>query len=118
LDWEQTWRTNWEEIYRYIYSRVRHRQEAEDLTQETFIKVMRAKPHDGEAGDNVIALLKTTARNLIIDRWRKQQNRGDSLPLDDKTGLSSPGKDPGELAEIQDEVRRAMALLTPAQRDL
>lgn len=58
-------------LYRYIYARVRERDDAEDITQTAFIKAwdaVRTRPIE-----NAFApYLFTIARNLIIDRSRRR----------------------------------------------
>ena len=59
-------------IYRYCYFRVYQKQLAEDLVQDTFMRVWQylAKGHQV---DSMKAFLYTTARNLIIDTKRKSK---------------------------------------------
>jgi RNA polymerase sigma-70 factor (ECF subfamily) len=59
-------------IYKYIYSMVQNRAEAEDLLQDTFIKVMKAKNKDIR---NWKSYLITVARNTVYDHWRKRRNK-------------------------------------------
>ncbi len=64
---------NSDAIFRFIYFRVRDREEAKDLLQDTFMKVWRYVS-EGHTIDNAKAFLYQTARNLIIDRSRKRTN--------------------------------------------
>ena len=66
----------YDKIYRYCYFKVKNKEIAEDLTQETFLKyfnqtsyISRGKP---------MAYLYTIAKNLCIDFYRKS-NRYESL---------------------------------------
>jgi RNA polymerase sigma-70 factor (ECF subfamily) len=59
-------------IYKYIYGMVQNRAEAEDLLQDTFIKVMKAETKDIK---NWKSYLLTVARNTVYDHWRKRKNR-------------------------------------------
>jgi RNA polymerase sigma-70 factor (ECF subfamily) len=59
-------------IYKYIYGMVQNRAEAEDLLQDTFIKVMKAETKDIR---NWKSYLLTVARNTVYDHWRKRKNR-------------------------------------------
>lgn len=51
---------------------VQNRAEAEDLLQDTFIKVMKAKNKDIR---NWKSYLITVARNTVYDHWRKRKNK-------------------------------------------
>jgi RNA polymerase sigma-70 factor (ECF subfamily) len=116
MDWETIWRAHWQEIYTFIYYRVNNRQEAEDLTQETFLKLIRAEERYAGEDVSVVALLKTTARNLIIDRWRKHKHDSTVLPIQTDMVLPSVERGPETIVEQRDEVRRAMELLNDEQR--
>ncbi len=80
-------------IYRYVYSRVKHKQEAEDLTHNIFIKALEAE-RDGRA-NITLRYLFTIARRTVIDFWRKKKNLNLSDPeeifnklVDDKTDIN------------------------------
>lgn len=66
----------YDRIYRYCYFKVRHRQLAEDLTQETFLRFFKNIGYR-ESGQ-AIRILYTIARNLCIDEFRRPV--ADSLP--------------------------------------
>jgi RNA polymerase sigma-70 factor (ECF subfamily) len=66
----------YDKIYKYCYFKVKNKEIAEDLTQETFLKyfnqttyISRGKP---------LAYLYTIAKNLCIDFYRKS-NRDEDL---------------------------------------
>ena len=74
-----------EAILAFCARRVRDRQDAEDLTQETFVRVLKAK--DGIRDVNrVLPYMYRTARNLLINRYRRRHivMRADAMdePLD------------------------------------
>ncbi|WP_042461851.1 RNA polymerase sigma factor [Neobacillus dielmonensis] len=117
MDWEQIWIDHWKEIYVYVFLRVRHQQEAEDITQETFIRAIRAEERYKE-DVNVPALLKTIARNIIIDRWRKKQRTEDPLPLEPEQLLVDIGNDLGKVLEQKEQVAYALSLLNEEQRKI
>jgi RNA polymerase sigma-70 factor (ECF subfamily) len=118
LDWEVIWRENWLEIYRFIYWKVNNKQEAEDLTQETFLRAIRSEQRYQDTNVTVIALLKTIARNLMIDKWRINTKNAFSVSLDSELHLESPDKGPEELAQENEEVRSALMLLNEDQRNV
>jgi RNA polymerase sigma-70 factor (ECF subfamily) len=112
-------------IYNYICRMTHDSPEAEDLTQEVFIKAyvsLRSFRHDAA----VDTWLYRIATNVVIDRFRRQkrlpQNRalldeeGDpvaDLPAIDRE--SNPAAS-AELTELQAQVQRAIATLPPKLR--
>lgn len=60
-------------IYGYILNRVGHRQEAEDLTSQTFAKVLNALGRYEERGVSFSAWVYRIATNAIIDNARKKK---------------------------------------------
>jgi RNA polymerase sigma-70 factor (ECF subfamily) len=60
-------------VYRYVYSHVGNQSEAEDLTQDVFIKALHAIGSYKFKGAPFSAWLFRIAHNQIIDYWRKQK---------------------------------------------
>lgn len=65
----------YDKVYRYCYFRLHHRETAEDITQEAFLRCLR---RTGSLDRHSLPLLYTIARNLCIDSYRRQQ--ADALP--------------------------------------
>jgi len=57
-------------IYRYIYSKVGNRQEAEDLTSQTFIKALHGVDYK-RGPQSIQKWLFQVARTTIADYWRQ-----------------------------------------------
>lgn len=114
----------------FILRFVGERHVAEDLFQETFVRVVRTlgefKP---EA--SLTTWIYTIARNLALD-WIKAKRRHREAPLDAATSdeggkvisfrevLASGIAEPGDRAEGKEDERRvvaALATLTPAKRE-
>jgi len=57
-------------IYRYIYSKVGNRQEAEDLTSQTFIKALRGVDYT-RGSQSIQKWLFQVARTTVADYWRQ-----------------------------------------------
>ena len=57
-------------LYRYVYMRTKDRNDAEDLTQNIFVKIWKAIPNFRSGGEPMAYLYKI-AKNTIIDHWRK-----------------------------------------------
>ncbi|NUM25097.1 MAG: RNA polymerase sigma factor [Candidatus Buchananbacteria bacterium] len=62
-------------IYRFIYFKVATKQDAEDLTSEVFLKIWQYVTETEEEIQNLRALLYRTARNLVIDFYRRNAKR-------------------------------------------
>ena len=85
----------YDKIYRYCYRRLHHRQLAEDVTQEAFLRLLAAEGYR-ETG-KAIRYLYTVARNLCIDEYRRHPTQ--ELPVD----LPSPDQE-DDRVEIIDGV--------------
>lgn len=67
---------HYDKIYRYCYYRLQHRETAEDVTQETFLRFYLK--NYGRQGENPLKVMYTIARNLCVDEARRKK----PLPLD------------------------------------
>ena len=63
------------ELLRFLQGTVRDRDTAADLAQESYARVL-AVQQSGEAINEPRALLYRTARNLVIDQYRRSEVRG------------------------------------------
>lgn len=61
----------YDKIYRYCYFRLRSRETAEDVTQETFLRYLEHRQY--HSGGKPLQCLYTIARNLCTDHFRKRQ---------------------------------------------
>lgn len=61
----------YDKIYRYCYFKVHHRELAEDLTQETFLRFLESTGYRNTGQS--LRYLYTIARNLCIDEYRKKK---------------------------------------------
>jgi len=59
-------------IYRFIYFKVATRQDAEDLTSEVFLRIWQYVNESEDDIENLRALIYKTARNLVIDSYRRR----------------------------------------------
>lgn len=70
-------------IFRYVFARIESRFEAEDMTEEVFIKVWRAMPSYIQSGLPFSAFVFRVAQNTLIDYYRKTGRKLKSVSLDD-----------------------------------
>ncbi|MER1985230.1 MAG: RNA polymerase sigma factor [Solibacillus sp.] len=68
MDFEACYEQYFEKIYRYLFYMTGHRQVAEDLTQESFLKFYKSKFSGGAAP---YTYLHQIARNLAYDHYRR-----------------------------------------------
>src|SRR5262245_22671120 len=99
---------HFQQIYRFVYSRVREQTAAEDVTSEVFMKALKAMPRYQDTGRPFAAWLYQIAVNAIADRYRTLRA---AQPLDDFHDLSIAGPALEDLAAHRDEVRRIWGLV-------
>jgi RNA polymerase sigma-70 factor (ECF subfamily) len=118
-------------VYRLAFSMLRHKQDAEDVSQEVLIKLWRTLPDYRFECPLLIYVLKMT-RTTVLDLQRKNARRREhevSLTVEDEDGErvvmdvadTSVDANPAEhltRAERIAEVRRAIEDLPPAERDI
>jgi RNA polymerase sigma-70 factor, ECF subfamily len=98
-------------IYRHVYYRTGSTEDAQDITQEVFIRAFKALPKYKKTNTPFIGWLMRISSNLVIDHYRK---RKDHLPLDTDLAFTDPNTNPESLAEIgynQQTVRKGILKL-------
>lgn len=90
---------------------------AEELVQESFVRLWRQAPRFDPARGTVATFVFALARRIAVDLWRRPSSR----PLGVDPGGSAPGRafeDPA--ADVVDGlmVRRALQSLSPAHRQV
>jgi RNA polymerase sigma-70 factor (ECF subfamily) len=103
-------------VYRYVALRVRHREDAEDLTQLVFERIVAGLPRYRHTGRPFQAWAFRIARNAVIDHRRRERSHE---PLE---ATEHPGNDdePDARAlrdEALAELRHAMRRLTADQQE-
>lgn len=69
IDIQALYRENISPIYRFVYSKVRNREDAEDLTSQIFMKAIRGVDNKRDL-QSVQKWLFQVARTTIADYWR------------------------------------------------
>jgi RNA polymerase sigma-70 factor (ECF subfamily) len=82
-------------IYAFLLSRLRHKQIAEDLLQETFIKAWKALPNFHNEG-NFNAWLYRIATNNMNDLFRKNTSKPEALALEEDFIIEDKAAKPDE----------------------
>ena len=60
-------------VYRYVFSRVRNKSDAEDIVSDTFMRAYQAFARFEDEGKTLLPYLFTIARNLLINQSRKKK---------------------------------------------
>src|SRR6188508_1582975 len=114
--WEQIVRQNWRKVFNVAYKFVGKHDEAEDLTQDIFLKIFKAlKTFDRRA--NFQTWIISISRNLCIDHYRSVRKERQTIARDvDSTELqpATPERGPYAQAEHQDlraQLRQALETL-------
>jgi RNA polymerase sigma-70 factor (ECF subfamily) len=104
-------------LYRYLFRVLESQDEAEDLTQEVFLRLY-AHLQRGNSVANVRAWLFRVAHNLAIDRQRKNSRLEPIAPCVQTEACDpAPGADQKILMqERQQRLRQALAALSSEER--
>ena len=105
-------------LYRYAYRHLGHRATAQDVTSETFHRLLDALKNGGGPHTNLSAWLYRVAHNVIVDVYRHQPD-DPPAPLDDVNLVGSADQE--HHAEHNDRVtwaRRAFQQLTGLQQQV
>jgi RNA polymerase sigma-70 factor (ECF subfamily) len=106
------------ELVRILTARLRSEQDAADLAQEAYARVLR---YQGEcSGDDLRRMLFRIAQNLLNDHWRWRRSRGvdTHVPLDELLDVDNglPGPDRELSGEQQLARLEEMILRMPRKR--
>ncbi len=114
--WEQIVRQNWRKVFNVAYKFVGKHDEAEDLTQDIFLKIFRAlATFDRRA--NFQTWIISISRNLCIDHYRSVRKERQTIARDVDSSDLQPAtseRGPYQVAEHQDlraQLRQALETL-------
>lgn len=109
IDFEE----QYDKIYRYCYFKVKNRELAEDITQETFLRFLESEGYRNKG--KVLQYLYTVAGNLCIDEYRKKQWE----PLPEESGGESAGAPSmEEQVAVSMTLKEALDALDAEEREL
>ncbi|WP_050512039.1 RNA polymerase sigma factor [Streptomyces rimosus] len=109
----------YEPIVRFMNARIQDPSTAEDLAQETFVKVVQKI--DSYDGHGIRAWVFAIARNVYNDYFRPMRNRGFEKPTSDFWQLDYPSTEMGpeeraEWNELGEAIRRKLDKLSDDQQ--
>jgi RNA polymerase sigma-70 factor (ECF subfamily) len=107
LAWEQIVRQNWRKVFNVAYKFVGKHDEAEDLTQDIFLKIFKAlKTFDRRA--NFQTWIISISRNLCIDHYRSVRKERQTIARDvDSNDLQPVAPERGPYAQAEHQALRA-----------
>jgi RNA polymerase sigma-70 factor (ECF subfamily) len=114
----QIYEENFDRIYRYIAFKIGDRTEAEDITQQVFLRAFKSISSYKWKGAPFSAWLYRIAHNQIVDYLRKKSKKV-TVPLDES--LASGSDNPGMEAERNWDIRNLVSAtrqLTQAQQEV
>ena len=107
-------------IFRYVYFRIFHKEDAEDLLQVVFLKAYRALPRFKSTGKEPLSFLYTIARNAVIDYRRKKRDVLADNTEEFAQRIADDAPSLVELIAVRDEgilVQQALGSLSDDQRE-
>jgi len=122
--WEELVKTHTRRVYAICYRFTGSEQEAQDLTQDVFLRVFRSLK-SFRAGDGSFSVwLARLARNLLIDHYRRTKLERASASIEDQLPLleektATLGRTEGLLAgrEASEMLQAALQKLSPDLRE-
>mgnify|MGYP001765563774 CR=1 FL=1 len=117
---------HFDRIYRYVLLRVRNQADAEDITQQVFLRALESIGSYRWKGTPFASWLFRIAHNLVVDYWkRKSRERTMAVtPEEIDEVVAAPdaaAADPAALAELKFDLRELSAAcerLTDGQREI
>ena len=120
--WDQIVRMHWRKVFNLAYKFVGRHDEAEDLTQDIFLKIFRAL-HTFDRRANFQTWLISISRNLCIDHYRSVRKERETMAREvDSADLMPVSRERGPHAELEQLdlrqlIRLALAELPPALKE-
>jgi RNA polymerase sigma-70 factor, ECF subfamily len=108
------------EVYGFFGYRVGSREDAEDLTQLTFERALKAWDRFDETRASASTWLMTIARNLLVDHYRHRSSRREEPRDPNDPARPEPASDPPQDRSlgISPELEGALGMLDERQREL
>lgn len=121
LAFSQLYETHFDRIYRYVAVKTGDRIEAEDMTQQVFLKAYQSLGGFSLKGPPVSSWFFRIAHNLIVDHLRKKTKREEHQVTSFDETTTAGGDDPEAAAEISldmETLSAASRRLTAAQQEV
>ena len=102
-------------LYVYCFQFVQNSQQAEDITQEIWKRLVELRTQGKGRSENPLGLILRIARNLCVDALRRERHH---LLIDDLPEEAHPVENIPELSEMEELVIQALRHLPEAQREV
>ena len=115
---------HFDRIYRYVLLRVRNQADAEDITQQVFLRALESIGSYRSKGTPFASWLFRIAHNLVVDYWKKKSREKTTAVAPeemDEAVADAAAADPAALAELKFDLRELSAAcerLTDGQREI
>jgi len=110
-EFEKLYDSYFEKIYRFIYYRTGHKETAEDITSQTFIKALEKIQGFDLGRGTFSAWIYCIARNKVIDHYRTRKSELDI------SGVWGLGKDPNPDIEARNRLREVENYLKKIKKE-
>jgi RNA polymerase sigma-70 factor (ECF subfamily) len=100
-------------VYRFLYARLDNSMDAEDFSEEVFLRAWNSVPNYRERGVPFLAFLLIIARNVLIDHYRKNGRSPQQITIED-IQLRDTNPEPSEVSTMNlknQEIRQALGRL-------
>jgi RNA polymerase sigma-70 factor, ECF subfamily len=118
----QLYEEHFDRIYRYVMLRVRTQADAEDITQQVFLKALENIGSYRWRGMPFASWLFRIAHNLVVDYWKKKsREKVAAVAPEEIDELAASPNDPAALAELNFDMKQLAAAceqLTDGQREI
>ena len=115
---ESVYEEYYDRVFNFVYMQLLHREDAEDVTEDTFIKAMAAFYTYDPQKASYSTWLCTIARNSMVDHIRRSR-KGKIISFD---GTWDIGENDPELERLEDDtqrrVYRILERLKPEEREI
>ena len=121
--WEEIVRRHTRRVFNLCYRFTSNSAEAEDLTQEVFLRIYRTLGSYQAAQGTFPAWLASVTRNLLVDHYRRTRRDrltdsiDDAMPQVEETHRSRTPYHAAEQAELGERLQRALSELSPELRE-
>lgn len=126
LAWEKLVVRHTRRIYNFCYRFVGRADQAEDLTQEVFIKIFRNLANYKPESGNFVTWLISVSRNLLIDHYRQSRDERVTVSTEEDEEFSlletMPANVPSPEAEVEKSekvalLKKGLSRLSPELRE-
>lgn len=114
MQFEHIFQSYYEAIRNYIYYKSGNIEEAEDITQEAFLKIWEKR--ETIVMSTVKSLLYTISGNIFLNRWQHRNVELQFALRQDPAGTSSSPEFELEMKEFNKKLQHALSALTEKNR--